>query len=77
MKVNPHHVMALRRLTYMPVLACRDALVEARGDLLAVIRRMRRPPCYFIWATDEEITRVLSDCGVVYIPEVKEHGLRG
>jgi hypothetical protein len=71
-KVNPQHVMALRRLTDQPLSACREALVEARGDLLAVIRRLRWSPCCGIYASDEELPAVLGEYGLVYTPEVRE-----
>ncbi|MFO0969779.1 MAG: hypothetical protein U0793_29840 [Gemmataceae bacterium] len=70
-KVNAQHIMALRRLTDQPISACRDALVEAGGDLLAVIHRLRWSPCCGIYASDAELSAVLAEYGVVYTPEVR------
>ncbi len=72
MKVNPQHIMALRRLTDQPISACRDALVEAGGDFVAVIRRLRWSPCCGIYASDAELSGVLAEYGLVYTPEVRE-----
>ena len=71
-KVNSQHIMALRRLTDQPISACRDALIDAGGDLLAVIRRLRWSPCCGIYASDEELSALLAEYGVVYTPEVRE-----
>jgi hypothetical protein len=71
-KVNPQHVMALRRLTELPVSVCRDALVEAGGDLMAVIRQLRGSPCGGIYASDAEVAAVLASCGVTYAPEERQ-----
>jgi hypothetical protein len=71
-KVNPQHVRALRRLTDQPISACRDALVEAGNDLMAVVRRLRWSPCGGIYASDEELSALLAEYGVAYTPEVRE-----
>lgn len=67
-KVDPQYVMALRRLTDLPVSQCRDALVEAGGDLVAVVRRLRESPCCGLDASDAEVAAVLASCGVTYSP---------
>lgn len=67
-KVNPQYVMALRRLTAAPLSECRDALIEAGGDLLAVVRRLRASPCCGLHASDAEVAAVLASCGVTYSP---------
>jgi hypothetical protein len=69
-KVNPQHVMALRRLTGLPVTMCRDALAEAGGDLAAVIRRLRGSPCCGLLPSEGEVATVLASHGVTYTPEV-------
>lgn len=71
-KVNPQHIMALRRLTDQPISACRDALVEAGGDLVAVVRKLQWSPCCGIYASDTELAAVLAEYGVSYTPEVRE-----
>ena len=67
-KVNPQHVMALRRLTDLPASMCRDALAEAGGDLAAVVRQLRGSPCCGLHASDVEVEAVLASCGVTYSP---------
>jgi hypothetical protein len=71
-KVNPQHIMALRRLTDQPISACRDALVEAGGDLVAVVRKLQWSPCCGIYASDAELTAVLAEYGVAYTREVRK-----
>ncbi len=71
-KVNPQHIMALRRLTDQPISACREALVQADGDLMAVVRELRWSPCCGIYASDAELAAVLAEYGVTYTPEVRK-----
>jgi hypothetical protein len=71
-KVNAQHVMTLRRLTDLPVLMCRDALVEADGDLQAAIRRFRASPCFGLHTSDEEVAASLSLNGIVFAPAEKQ-----
>ena len=71
-KVKPQHVMALRRLTDLPVSACRDALVEAGGDLVSVVRQLRWSPSCGLYASDAELTAILAEYGVAYSPEVPQ-----
>lgn len=71
-KVNLQHVMALRRLTDLPVSMCRDALVEAGGDLAAVVRQLHGSPCCGLHASDSEVAAVLASCGVTYAPESRQ-----
>ena len=71
-KVNPQHVMALRRLTDFTVSACRDALVEAGGDLVSVVRQLRWSPCCGVYTSDAELTAILAEYGVAYTPEVRQ-----
>src|SRR4051812_33639973 len=68
LKVDVRAVMALRRLTEMPVTECRDALVEAGGDLDAVLRQLSGPQGCGPHATDAEVTAVLASCGLTYSP---------
>jgi hypothetical protein len=65
-KVNPHHVMALRRLTDLPVSECRDLLGTADGDLVAAVHYLRRQP----WCVLDEAAAVaaLGAVGVAYSP---------
>lgn len=67
-KIDARAVMALRRLTDLPVSTCREALVEADGDLAAVVRQLRESPCFGIHATDAEVATVLASCGLTYSP---------
>lgn len=64
-KIDPHHVMALRRLTDLPVSDCRDLLDSVGGDLLAAVQHLRHQP----WCTLDEraVVAVLAECGVAYI----------
>lgn len=67
-KVNPQHVMALRQLTDQPLSACREALIEAGGDIGEVIRRMRGSPCCGLHTPDAEVAAVLASHGVTWVP---------
>jgi hypothetical protein len=51
---------------------CRDALVEAGGDLAEAVRRLRCSPCCGLHASDDEVAAVLASCGVAYEPETRE-----
>ncbi len=71
-KVNPQHVMALRRLTDQPVSACRDALAQAGGDLAAVVQRLRESACGGLYASDAEVAAVLASYGVTWAPPERQ-----
>lgn len=62
--VDASLVMALRRLTGAPVSDCREALVEAGGDFLAVVRRLRQVSCYGLVTSDAEVAAALESAGV-------------
>ncbi|VTU02020.1 ---NA--- : [Gemmataceae bacterium] len=65
-KVNPQHVMALRRLTDLPVSECRDLLGAAGGDLVVAVQHLRRQP----WCALNEVAVVamLRESGVPHTP---------
>lgn len=71
MKVNPHHVMALRRLTDLPVSACHNALAEAGGDIGTVVQLLRGSPCNGLHGTDAEISALLASHGVMWVPPTR------
>lgn len=70
--VDARMVMALRRLTDLPVSMCRDALVEAGGDLAAVVQRLRKSPCCGLHASDAEVAAELSSHGVSIVAEERD-----
>jgi hypothetical protein len=70
-KVDPQHVMALRRLTDLPVSACRDALAEAGGDIGAVVQRLRGSPCCGLHGSDAEVAALLASHGVNWVPPAR------
>lgn len=66
-KVDARMVMALRRLTDLPVMECRDLLAEVDGDVLALLRRVREFPERYLWClSDEQIAVFLAECGIPF-----------
>jgi hypothetical protein len=69
-KVDPRLVMALRRLTDLPLSMCRQAVVEAGGDVGEVVRRLRGSPCCGLHVPDAQVAAVLAAHGVAWAPPV-------
>jgi translation elongation factor EF-Ts len=59
-QVDARAVMALHRLTDLPLSMCREALAEAGGDLAAVVRQLRGSPCRGLHLSDPEVARALA-----------------
>jgi hypothetical protein len=70
-KVEARSVMALHRLTDLPLSMCREALVEAGGDIGEVIQHLRGSPCCGLHAPDAEVAALLASHGVTWIPPVR------
>jgi hypothetical protein len=67
-KADLQLVTALRKLTDLPWSMCRQAVVEAGGDVSEVVRLLRRGPCCGLHVSDAELAAVLAAHGVAWVP---------
>ncbi len=67
-KVDLQLVVALRKLTDLPWSKCRQAVVEAGGDVGEVVRRLRGSPCCWLQVSDAELAAALAAHGVAWAP---------
>ncbi len=67
-KVDAQLVMTLRRITDLPVSACREMLAGADGDIGEALRRLWGSPCYDLHDSNTRVAAVLASHGITWIP---------